>query len=260
VTRPSAISVDDTQRRRSQNQQQLSPALPFVPDSPELQTHRKHYQNFRTGTNVAFSALHSSNKAMSLAAHASAADCTQPSLMLLPDELEQWTQVVLVLSKSPFSGINRKVQIKPSEWDGPRCSKALFILKWGGELSPAGVAQARSTADTAACCNAVQHVATQYESTAVRRHSARTVGLGILLCLQAEMLGRRFRSEMYPEDGADPGQGLLRLHSTYRYFTLASPSVLNSHTNPSAKLCHSVPLWPQAVRSPSQLLALAADR
>ena len=156
MTRPSAISVDDTQRRRSQNQQQLSPALPFVPDSPELQTHRKHYQNFRTGTNVAFSALHSSNKAMSLAAHASAADCTQPSLMLLPDELEQWTQVVLVLSKSPFSGINRKVQIKPSEWDGPRCSKALFILKWGGELSPAGVAQARSTADTAACCNAVR--------------------------------------------------------------------------------------------------------
>ena len=78
-----------------------------------------------------------------------------------------------------------------------------------------------------------------------------------LLCLQAEMLGRRFRSEMYPEDGADPGQGLLRLHSTYRYVR----SFLDSQYQYQPATVYSatcVPLRPQG-SAPSPLLALAAD-
>jgi len=77
-----------------------------------------------------------------------------------------------------FSGINRKVQMKPLKWstitnghNGTReiVEEALLILKWGGELTQAGRAQ-------------------------------------------AESYGHHFRKVMYP--GED---GFLRLHSTYRH-------------------------------------------
>jgi len=93
-----------------------------------------------------------------------------------------------------FSGINRKVQLKPLSWrsisgtqlasegkggivpaalaGAPQtevCTEALLVLKWGGELTDTG----RS---------------------------------------QAQELGHRFRMDMYP--GLD---GVLRLHSTYRH-------------------------------------------
>jgi len=67
------------------------------------------------------------------------------------EDLDKLLTVQQVLQSHPFSGINRKVQIKPSKWaavpeagsaDGgaaPPASRevaveALFILKWGGEL------------------------------------------------------------------------------------------------------------------------------
>lgn len=86
-----------------------------------------------------------------------------------------------MLRAHPFSGINRKVQLKPVAWEtrvGEDGSKkevpveALFILKWGGELTKLGEAQ-------------------------------------------AEFLGGRFRNSLYPGD--EDGGGVLRLHSTYRH-------------------------------------------
>ena len=56
-----------------------------------------------------------------------------------------------VLKAHPFRGINRKVQLKPIAWrvdtlaDGTETevpTEALFILKWGGELTALGQAQA----------------------------------------------------------------------------------------------------------------------
>ncbi|GMH42191.1 hypothetical protein BSKO_10110 [Bryopsis sp. KO-2023] len=80
-----------------------------------------------------------------------------------------------------FSGINRKVQLKPLRWskdsNPPRVEEALLILKHGGVLTHAGRAQ-------------------------------------------AETLGSHFRQVMYPStagSGTAGGGGLLRLHSTYRH-------------------------------------------
>jgi inositol-hexakisphosphate/diphosphoinositol-pentakisphosphate 1-kinase len=56
-----------------------------------------------------------------------------------------------VLESHKISGINRKLQMKPERWvdvlqsDGstiPRASQVLFILKWGGDLTPLGEQQA----------------------------------------------------------------------------------------------------------------------
>ncbi|KAG6741698.1 hypothetical protein POTOM_054975 [Populus tomentosa] len=79
-----------------------------------------------------------------------------------------------------FSGIYRKVQLKPLKWvkvpksngegEEERPVEALMVLKYGGVLTHAG-----------------------------RK--------------QAEELGRYFRNNMYPGEGT----GLLRLHSTYRH-------------------------------------------
>ncbi|KAF3664626.1 hypothetical protein FXO38_10036 [Capsicum annuum] len=79
-----------------------------------------------------------------------------------------------------FSGIYRKVQLKPLQWvkvpksngegEEERPTEALMVLKYGGVLTHAG-----------------------------RK--------------QAEELGRYFRNNIYPGEGT----GLLRLHSTYRH-------------------------------------------
>ncbi|OAE33561.1 hypothetical protein AXG93_2139s1140 [Marchantia polymorpha subsp. ruderalis] len=79
-----------------------------------------------------------------------------------------------------FSGIYRKVQLKPQKWakvlredvetEEERPTEALMVLKYGGVLTHAGGKQ-------------------------------------------AEELGRTFRNDMYPGEGT----GLLRLHSTYRH-------------------------------------------
>ena len=90
-------------------------------------------------------------------------------------------QLYSVLKKGGhFEGINRKIQIKPLEWEqsidpvsGEKTevvTKGLFILKWGGELTHSGIEQ-------------------------------------------AEELGAIFRTQVYPQDN----EGILRLHSTYRH-------------------------------------------
>ncbi|CAL4961082.1 unnamed protein product [Urochloa decumbens] len=96
------------------------------------------------------------------------------------EHAEKLRQVRAVLEEGGhFSGIYRKVQLKPSNWvripkdnrDGEEHPvEALMVLKYGGVLTHAG-----------------------------RK--------------QAEELGRYFRNNMYPSEGP----GLLRLHSTYRH-------------------------------------------
>ncbi|KAG8366841.1 hypothetical protein BUALT_Bualt16G0009800 [Buddleja alternifolia] len=97
------------------------------------------------------------------------------------EHAEKLRQVKAVLEEGGhFSGIYRKVQLKPLKWDKvaksngegeeEKPTEALMVLKYGGVLTHAG-----------------------------RK--------------QAEELGRYFRNNMYPGEGT----GLLRLHSTYRH-------------------------------------------
>ncbi|KAI3462959.1 hypothetical protein Pfo_019622 [Paulownia fortunei] len=97
------------------------------------------------------------------------------------EHAEKLRQVKAVLEEGGhFSGIYRKVQLKPLKWvkvpkingegEEERPTEALMVLKYGGVLTHAG-----------------------------RK--------------QAEELGRYFRNNMYPGEGT----GLLRLHSTYRH-------------------------------------------
>ncbi|XP_059449630.1 inositol hexakisphosphate and diphosphoinositol-pentakisphosphate kinase VIP2-like isoform X2 [Corylus avellana] len=97
------------------------------------------------------------------------------------EHAEKLRQVKAVLEEGGhFSGIYRKVQLKPLKWvkiiksngeeEEERPVEALMVLKYGGVLTHAG-----------------------------RK--------------QAEDLGRYFRNNMYPGEGT----GLLRLHSTYRH-------------------------------------------
>ncbi|GMI99205.1 VIP1 homolog 2, ARABIDOPSIS HOMOLOG OF YEAST VIP1 2, VIP homolog 1 [Hibiscus trionum] len=97
------------------------------------------------------------------------------------EHAEKLRQVKAVLEEGGhFSGIYRKVQLKPLKWvkvpkangegEEERPVEALMVLKYGGVLTHAG-----------------------------RK--------------QAEELGRYFRNKMYPGEGT----GLLRLHSTYRH-------------------------------------------
>ncbi|KAK6928282.1 Histidine phosphatase superfamily, clade-2 [Dillenia turbinata] len=97
------------------------------------------------------------------------------------EHAEKLRQVKAVLEEGGhFSGIYRKVQLKPLKWvkvaksngegEEERPVEALMVLKYGGVLTHAG-----------------------------RK--------------QAEELGRYFRNNIYPGEGT----GLLRLHSTYRH-------------------------------------------
>ncbi|GMH30492.1 hypothetical protein Nepgr_032335 [Nepenthes gracilis] len=97
------------------------------------------------------------------------------------EHAEKLRQVKAVLEEGGhFSGIYRKVQLKPLKWvkvlknngegEEEQPVEALMVLKYGGVLTHAG-----------------------------RK--------------QAEELGRYFRNNMYPGEGT----GLLRLHSTYRH-------------------------------------------
>ena len=102
------------------------------------------------------------------------------------EELDAWKQIVSILEEGGhFSGINRKAQLKPLEWEkiegtseahSEKVVEALLIIKFGGVLTYLG----------------------KY---------------------QAETLGKAFRVRMYPRGnyyGSD-ADGLLRLHSTYRH-------------------------------------------
>ncbi len=88
-----------------------------------------------------------------------------------------------MLERWEISGINRKLQLKPLEFESDigdvpglkRASKLLLVLKWGGELTKLGEKQAMT-------------------------------------------LGHSFRESLYPGVGSEVGGGgLLRLHSTFRH-------------------------------------------
>jgi inositol hexakisphosphate/diphosphoinositol-pentakisphosphate kinase len=82
-----------------------------------------------------------------------------------------------ILERWKFTGLNRKLQIKPRTWEEDeemgtkRCTEVQLIIKWGGDLTKLG------------------------ENQAIR-------------------LGERLRQELYPDA---PGGGILRLHSTFRH-------------------------------------------
>uniref|UniRef100_A0AC34QRI8 Inositol hexakisphosphate and diphosphoinositol-pentakisphosphate kinase n=1 Tax=Panagrolaimus sp. JU765 TaxID=591449 RepID=A0AC34QRI8_9BILA len=105
------------------------------------------------------------------------------------EEIKKWDQMRTVLEMyGHFSGINRKVQLKylkpkPDSSDEIRQKPALLlIIKWGGELTTAGVLQAEKLGKL-----------------------FRTLYPGI----------RRTDGKECPED--TQGLGFLRLHSTYRH-------------------------------------------
>ena len=62
--------------------------------------------------------------------------------------LDRLRQIEFVMRMHPFSGINRKGQVKATKWEGEgedeRVIEALFILKWGGELTASGKEQSQN--------------------------------------------------------------------------------------------------------------------
>ncbi|KAL7559057.1 hypothetical protein ACA910_018412 [Epithemia clementina (nom. ined.)] len=89
----------------------------------------------------------------------------------------QLTHMRDILERWKIHGLNRKLQIKPKEWEHyedplqRRCTKVQLILKWGGNLTKLGEKQAIA-------------------------------------------LGHKHRHDLYPDA---PGGGILRLHSTFRH-------------------------------------------
>ncbi|KAE9552296.1 hypothetical protein FO519_004482 [Halicephalobus sp. NKZ332] len=113
----------------------------------------------------------------------------QIELDLIEQEVKKWDQMRTVLEMyGHFSGINRKVQLKylkpkPDHEEDIRKKPALLlIIKWGGELTTAGILQAEALGKL-----------------------FRTLYPGI----------RRTDGKECPED--TQGLGFLRLHSTYRH-------------------------------------------
>ena len=70
----------------------------------------------------------------------------RPEVVLAGGEGEERDLLVQVrssLERFHFSGINRKAQLKPVCWDEEGvCTSVLLVMKWGGELTPAGRVQA----------------------------------------------------------------------------------------------------------------------
>ncbi|CAI4221685.1 unnamed protein product [Auanema sp. JU1783] len=120
-------------------------------------------------------------------------DHVEQKLEVVEDQIKKWEQIRTVLEMyGHFSGINRKVQlkylkpreVKRTEEDSSTQQGAalMLILKWGGELTNAGMLQAEALGKL-----------------------FRTLYPGI----------RRTDGKTSPED--TQGLGFLRLHSTYRH-------------------------------------------
>lgn len=102
----------------------------------------------------------------------------------IADEYREKLRIIVTVLEAGghFSGINRKVQLKPVKWslpapdssERPHAKEVLLILKHGGTLT----------------------------------HSGRQ---------QAEQFGRHFRTAIVCLSEGQPTSGLLRLHSTYRH-------------------------------------------
>ena len=61
------------------------------------------------------------------------------------ERIAKLIQLINILERDKFEGLNRKVQLKPlktemdEETKMERVTEALFVLKWGGELTHSGV-------------------------------------------------------------------------------------------------------------------------
>ena len=61
------------------------------------------------------------------------------------ERIAKLIQLRNVLERDKFEGLNRKVQLRPLKWEFDKTTgiekvtEALFVLKWGGELTHAGV-------------------------------------------------------------------------------------------------------------------------
>ena len=72
-------------------------------------------------------------------------DQSQMNMEKEREKIAKFIQLRNVLERNKFEGLNRKVQLKPLKWEKDqetgkeRVSEALFVLKWGGELTHAGV-------------------------------------------------------------------------------------------------------------------------
>lgn len=68
------------------------------------------------------------------------------------ERIAKLLQIKNVFEQDQIEGFNRKVQIRPIEFEEQEvkgkikkvCTKAIFILKWGGQLTHAGVEQSTS--------------------------------------------------------------------------------------------------------------------
>ena len=150
------------------------------------------------------------------------------------DTLEKFVAVKQVLKSHPFSGINRKVQLKPTAWIAAQTSGSP-MPRPAGKDDFSGTRSARnsfSTADPRATSTPATH--TEPESPLPGRHEGSPVAAapavmevpteaqfilkwgGELTELgeaQSALLGARFRNTLYPGEMS----GVLRLHSTYRH-------------------------------------------
>ena len=109
-----------------------------------------------------------------------------------------------------------QVQLKPAKWaaDGTP-TEALFILKWGGELTSLGEAQAQSCGSRT-CMHMHMHMACMCMCMCMCMCPCPCpcVCMHVHACAaQAESLGSLFRNSLFPAEGG----GFLRLHSTYRH-------------------------------------------
>lgn len=99
--------------------------------------------------------------------------------------LRKLKQIKDVLERWEISGINRKLQMKPESWEESTKS------------APTGAVNSLEEAKV-------------LQVLLILKWGGDLTPLG---CEQAELLGKNFRSSMYP----DTGGGMLRLHSTYRH-------------------------------------------
>nr|XP_053653683.1 inositol hexakisphosphate and diphosphoinositol-pentakisphosphate kinase-like isoform X11 [Cherax quadricarinatus] len=142
------------------------------------------------------------------------------------------------LTYGHFSGINRKVQLKyqPRGWkrrssseegDSPREPSLVLILKWGGELTPAGRAQAEEFGRMFRCMYPGGQVVNVTEpSCSVQGEKSSGFSLEghnhqNIICIPQQLTGERTEwideSVTGCEYAGTQGLGLLRLHSTYRH-------------------------------------------
>ena len=127
-----------------------------------------------------------------------------------------------------FSGIYRKAQIKPTRWKRVDSDAAAAVTSMSASSSSSSLetgfkagASSRETvydkkSDSETVPSGETYVVTEAQLVmkwgGVLTHRGRE---------QAEVFGRRFRQTMYPslnvDAGGSAGEGLLRLHSTYRH-------------------------------------------